>query len=168
MQDDILYPCADGRKATKEELVLMYHFLREKYQLIPRGPVTESHYSPTGHSGSPAREMFHTVKEEPSENLVARPLAEESPFLQLLERCKDKANRLLNDAGDDEVTSRVQAVFHSVLIPLYQNSKSMNAGCEFLDAGHQLETLLDVGLVYGKVHDTLHVIKQGCCELIGE
>lgn len=161
----------EGRKASKEELVQMYEFLKDKYIQLPRTCAVEDTWSP-----GPKRQQqqpqpqlsvtHHGVKEEPVETtqIIHDPHAPESPFAQLYSRCEEKANRLLVMVDDNETVDRVKQVFESILLPLYRESGDMSAGCEFLDAGHQLETLLDVGLAYGK--NTMHVIKQGCCELL--
>ena len=162
----------EGRNASKDELVMMYEFLKEKYIQLPRTSAVEEVWSPPKRQQQPQPQLsvthHHSVKDEPVEatQVIQDPHSSESPFSQLYQRCEEKANRLLAMVDDNETIERVKQVFESILLPLYRESGDMSAGCEFLDAGHQLETLLDVGLAYGK--NTLHVIKQGCSELLGE
>lgn len=145
----------------------MFEFLREKYLSMPRQCAVEEVYSP---DPEPQLSQNDVVKEEPTDAMYYQhpspPRVVETPFRQLLERLEDKANRLLADVNDEGIISLVKQVFDDILVPLFKQSAQMAAGCEFLDAGHQLETLLDVGLAYGK--ETMHVLNQGCQELIGE
>lgn len=164
-------------KPGKEVLTQMFLYLRDRYIMNNQ---QSSFYQP---EEKEVRQLHHPSEEvevvAPQEESVMETMTpvqvEQTPTLPvadpvsgLYKRIEEKITQVEHLVADNqECREALQQVFQDIIKALYIQSKAITMCGWFLDAGHDLENLLDKGLAFGQLLDAT-VIKRGCQMIIAK